>query len=125
MCFSFQAYPLDITKIDKYVTEFKMKYKESEINISERHRKKIVPLKLSPDDISADFKQLWQLNPHLNLSFDPIKNKQINLRFAKHVHVAEGAEKNVYHFETLKKNRFLSADVLHIRAFYLHERLIR
>lgn len=121
MCFSYHAYPTDQPRLEKEVVKFKLKYRESEINFSDRLRKQSVPLKLSETGTSAAFKRASELNRHISLVFDPIANKEIKLRYAKHHHQTEGI---VYGLERLKKNRFLSDDVLSIRAFYVHERLI-
>jgi hypothetical protein len=121
LCFSYNALPLDQLRLDKEVIKFKQKYRDGEITISNSLGKKPVGLKLTKTHTIRAHTQYWQLNEHLNLLFDPMLNKEIKLKFARHDHVMEN---NEYRYETLKKNRFISNDLLTIRAYYLHERLI-
>jgi hypothetical protein len=123
MCFSFHASGKDIGAIEKEITKFRTKYRESEIHISERLLHRPVEMVLSAALTAAPLKQYWEINDHVSLVYDPIKKIEIKLRFAKHVHVER--PDHTFRFEDLKKNRFLLDETLNIRAQYLHERLVK
>jgi hypothetical protein len=123
LCFSFQAYPKHTARIEKEISKFREKYRESEINISDRLVNRPVQIVLTARQTSGPLKQSWELNEHLNLVYDPMKKNEIKLRFAKHVHVEK--PHHTFLHEDLLKNRFLSDETLNIRAQYLHERLVK
>ena len=122
MCFSFFAFGSDFPRLEKEVLKFREEAKEREIYISDRLKTKSLTIMLSENGTIAAFKQLWELNPHLPLVFQEEKNHEVKLRFAKHYHQTEGI---IYGDERLKKNRHLSEDILSVRAYHLHERLIQ
>lgn len=121
LCFTFYAYSTDMDRLDKEVARFRLEEKESKIYISDRLKTRPVRIKLTESGTLGVSKQLWQLNQHLDLVYDPLQNKEIKLRFAKHF-FSTGPH---HRPEELLRNRILSDDILNIRAFYLHERLIR
>lgn len=123
MCFSFHAYAKDTVRIEKEISQFRIKYRESEINISERLSNRPVEIMLSSALRTRAHKQFWELNKNVSLVYDPKTKLEIKLRFAKHVHVQKPGPR--FMLEDLKKNRFLSDDTLNIRAQYLHERLVK
>lgn len=121
LCFSYNALSEDQPRLEKEVFKFKQMHRDSEISISNNLGRRPVGLKLTATHTTRALTQHWQINEHLNLLFDPLVNKEIRLKFARHDHVKEN---NEYLYEKLKKNRFVSEDLLTIRAYYLHERLI-